>query len=394
MIPELRKQFNQRWTPAKYAEFLALLAHDSAGPMQFRCNETPVFLPTDLLEKMIRYGQELYAQLAANPEYSKLADATIPAQFKVPNEDPHPLFVQADFGLVRGEDGNLEPKLVEIQGFPSAYAMQPSIARQYRRVYDIHDHLTSFLGGLRESAYAALLKEAIVGKHDPKEVILLEVDPYSQKTLPDFILTAKQTGIRIADIAHVKKEGRQLFFEGVPVKRIYNRVIVDELVRRNVETGFNFNDDLDVEWAGHPNWFFKLSKFSLPFFNHECVPATWFLRDLKPLPENLEEYVLKPLFSFAGMGVNISPTADDIAAIPEAQRDQYILQRKMNFVPTLETPHGPTKVEIRIMYIRDGEELRAVTTLLRTGRGKMMGVDFNKGLEWTGASAGFNWKPR
>ncbi len=394
MIPELRKVFNQRWTPAKYMEFLSLLKHDAAGPMEFRCNETPLFLPNDLLDKMVRYGQELYAQLAADSSYSERADAAIPAQFKAPNENAHPLFVQADFGLVRSQDGKIEPKLVEIQGFPSLYALQPNIARQYRRAYDIHDHLTTFLSGLRETGYAALLKKAIVGDQDPSEVALLEIDPYSQKTLPDFLLTARQFGVRIVDITHVKKEGRKLFIDGVPIKRIYNRVIVDELLRRDVKAGFAFSDDLDVEWAGHPNWFFKLSKFSLPFFKHECVPECWFLSDLKKLPDTFQDYVLKPLYSFAGLGVKINPSKEEVAAIPEDQRSQYLIQRKMDFVPTLETPHGPTKVEIRIMYIWDGEQLKAVTTLLRTGRGKMMGVDFNKGQEWVGASAGFHWKPR
>ncbi len=362
--------------------------------MEFRCSETPLFLPNDLLDKMVRYGQELYAQLAADKDYSKRADAAIPAQFKALNEDDHPLFVQADFGLIRTEEGKIEPKLVEIQGFPSLYVLQPNIARQYRRAYDIHDHLTTFLSGLRETGYAALLKKAIVGDQDPAEVALLEIDPYSQKTLPDFLLTAKQFGIRIVDITQVKKEGRKLFFDGVPIKRIYNRVIVDELVRRDVKAGFAFTDELDVEWAGHPNWFFKLSKFSLPFFKHECVPECWFLSDIKKLPDNLDDYVLKPLYSFAGIGVKVNPTKEEVAVIPEDQRSQYLLQRKMDFVPTLETPHGPTKVEIRIMYIWDGEQLKAVTTLLRTGRGKMMGVDFNKGQEWVGASAGFHWKPR
>jgi hypothetical protein len=175
------------------------------------------------------------------------------------------------------------------------------------------------------------------------------------------------------------------------VKRIYNRVIVDELVRKNVQAGFSFTDDLDVEWAGHPNWFFRLSKFSIPWLNHECVPQTRFLNEVRELPENLQDYVLKPLYSFAGLGVNIGPSKEELAAIPEEQRHEFILQRKMDFVPTLETPSGMTKVEVRIMYVWDGG-LRPVTTIIRTGRGKMMGVDFNKQLDWVGASAGFQFR--
>ena len=120
------------------------------------------------------------------------------------------------------------------------------------------------------------------------------------------------------------------------------------------------------------------------------VPETWFLSDRKQLPENLDEYVLKPLYSFAGLGVKIGPTKEEIDAIPEDQRSDFILQRKMDFVANVDTPSGPTKAEIRIMYVHDGVELKAMTTVVRTGRGKMMGVDFNKNLDWVGASAGFS----
>ncbi len=234
-----------------------------------------------------------------------------------------------------------------------------------------------------------LLRRVILNGHAPEHVILLEIDPYEQKTLPDFLVTEKLLGIRIASITDVQKRGRKLYLNGIEIKRIYNRVIVDELIRKGVKADFQFTDDLDVEWAGHPNWFFRLSKFSLPWFRHVSVPDTCFLNELKKLPENLDDYVLKPLYSFAGLGVRIGPTRDEILAIHEDRRSDFILQRKMDFVATIDTPSGMTKAEIRIMYIRDGGELRAVTTVIRTGRGKMMGVDFNKNLDWIGASAGF-----
>jgi hypothetical protein len=248
------------------------------------------------------------------------------------------------------------------------------------------------LGGLDETGYFNLLRRAILGNHAPEEVILLEIDPYRQKTAPDFLLTRQHLGIQIACIRDVKREGSKLLFEGKPVKRIYNRVIVDELVRKNVAGGFDFTGEVDVEWAGHPNWFFMLSKFSLPWFRHESVPETRFLSDIETLPDKLEDYVLKPLYSFAGLGVNIGPSKEDIAAIPHQQRCEFILQRKMDFVPTIETPSGQTKIEVRIMYIWDQGGLQPVTTVVRSGRGKMMGVDFNKNLDWVGATAGFHPK--
>jgi hypothetical protein len=388
VLPGLRKRFNAQWRPERYAEFLRRIDGVAGTHVDFRCSETPVFFPMPLLDKMARYGQELYRQLAQNQEYRRASECAIPARFRVPNEAEHPLFVQADFGLVREPNGTLEPKLVEIQGFPSLYAFQPALAEVYRRVYGLDPNLRTFLGGLDEDGYMELLRRAILGGHAPENVVLLEIDPYEQKTLADFLLTRQLLAIRIASITDIKKRGRKLYFEGIEIKRIYNRAIVDELMRKNVQAEFEFTDDLDVEWAGHPNWFFGLSKFSLPWFHHVCVPETRFLSDVEELPDDLHDWVLKPLYSFAGIGIKISPLRDEIHAIPESDRSNFILQRKMNFVPVIETPSGMTKVEIRIMYIWDGE-LKPVTTIIRTGRGKMMGVDFNKDLDWVGASAGF-----
>ena len=392
MIPDLRADFNRRWTPVLYADFLRRLDAAAGTHVEFRCSETPVFLPTDLLDTMIKYGQELYSQLASNPSYRTAADSTIPAEFRVPGSSEHPLFVQADFGLIRLPDGSLAPRLVEIQGFPSIYAFQVLLAQQYNDTFRLSDSLTPFLGGLDETSYFNLLGKAILNGHSPDEVILLEIDPFHQKTAADFFVTRQHLGIKIACIRDVKREGSRLFFEGKQVKRIYNRVIVDELVRKNIQGGFDFRDEIEIEWAGHPSWFFLLSKFSLPWFKHECVPETRFLSDIAKLPDNLSDYVLKPLYSFAGLGVNIGPTKDDIAAIPDDKRGEFILQRKMDFVPTIDTPSGPTKIEVRIMYIWDEGGLKPVNTVVRSGRGKMMGVDFNKNLDWVGATAGFRIK--
>ena len=351
-----------------------------------------MFLPDELLAQMVRYGQELYGQLAANPGYRTAAEATIPIEFRVPGSAEHPLFVQADFGLIRLEDGTLAPRLVEIQGFPSIYAFQALLAREYQDVFNLRADLTPFLGDLDDTSYFKLLGKAILNGHSPEEVILLEIDPFHQKTGCDFLVTRQRLGIKIACIRDVKREGSKLVFEGKHIKRIYNRVIVDELVRKNVHGGFDFREEVDVEWAGHPNWFFLLSKFSLPWFQHECVPETRFLIDIETLPDNLNDYVLKPLYSFAGLGVNIGPSREDIDAIPSEKRGEFILQRKMDFVPTIETPSGPTKIEIRVMYIWNEGQLQPVNTVVRSGRGKMMGVDFNKNLDWVGATAGFRIK--
>jgi hypothetical protein len=434
MIPTLRKRFNERFTPDKYQAFLRRIDEVSGTHVEFRLSETPCFFPKELLDRMAGDGKELIRQLVDNPAYIAKSDEAVPAEFKVPNEPRHPMFVQVDFGLVRDARGELHPKLVELQAFPSLYAYQGPLAEAYIDVYGLREPgwlpeksrfltgasrpfgmtnleadtspqfgmtnleaepggsgLKYFLGGLDKGSYRELLRAAIVGSHDPENVILMEIDPLHQKTLPDFLLTEKMLGVRAVDIAGIKKEGSRLYYERdgkrVPIRRIYNRAIVDELERKNVKLNFDWRDELDVEWAGHPNWYFRISKFSIPYLKHESVPKTWFLDQLTEIPSDLENYALKPLYSFAGLGVVIAPKKEDIAAIPAEKRPYYILQERMHFEPVIETPFGLTKAEVRVMYIWL-EELTPVLTIIRTGRGLQMGVDHNKNMEWVGASAG------
>jgi hypothetical protein len=359
MISSLRQHFNNSFTPEKYHAFLQRVDEACGTHVQFRLSETPCFFPKSLVDRMASDGKDLIRQLVDNPAYRAKSDEAVPSEFKVPNEAPHPMFVQVDFGLVRDARGELQPKLVELQAFPSLYAYQPSLADAYVDVYGLDRRLKFLLSGLESSSYRELLRQAIVGSHDPENVILMEIDPTHQKTLPDFLLTEKLLGVRTVDILDIKKEGPRLYYERagkrVPIQRIYNRAIVDELERKNVK--------------------------------HASVPKTWFLDRLNEIPPDLENYALKPLYSFAGLGVVIAPTKKDVAAIPVEKRPYYILQERMHFEPVIATPFGGTKAEVRVMYIWL-DELTPVMTIIRMGRGLMMGVDHNKNMEWVGASAG------
>jgi hypothetical protein len=384
LIRSLRQTFNREWSPTKYERFLALVTERSGVGPQFRHSETPCFLPGELIDRMTRYGREMVAQLLADEAYQRDSRAAIPERYRVPNEAPAPLYVQADFGL----DANLDPQLVEIQGFPSLYAYQPVIAASYRDAYGIDTSLAALPGGLSLERYHVLLRDAIVAGHDPAEVILLEIDPEHQKTRCDFLVTEKLFGVRAVDVRAIRKQGNRLFHGDTPVKRIYNRAIVDELERRGIEMPFDWRDDLDVEWSGHPNWFFRLSKFSLPYLRHPAAPRAQFLDCVGEI-DDPSRYVLKPLWSFAGLGVVVGPTREDIARVPAERRHDYLLQERVDFIPVIETPAGMAKIEVRIMYLHVKDELLAVNTIVRMGRGSQMGVDHNKGLEWVGGSAGF-----
>ena len=391
MIPSLRKQFNANFRPERYQTFLKVMEERCGTTVQFRMSETPCFFPKALLNQMAEYGKELIHQLESL-EYRKQSFRAIPPEFNVPHEAPHPMFIQVDFGLVRDAEGGLQPKLVELQGFPSLYAYQAMLSQVYMEVFELDDSLQYLHSGLDWEAYKKLLCRAIVADHDPHNVILMEIDPLHQKTLPDFLLTEKLLGIPTVAITDIEKRGKQLFYEKdgrrIQIQRIYNRAIVDELVRKKLTLNFRFEEDLDVEWAGHPNWYFRMSKFSLPYLKHPCVPKTQFLDRVEHMPDDLENYVIKPLFSFAGLGVLINPSKQDLAVIPKEKREDYILQERLNFEPVIETPFGGTKAEVRMMYIWL-EELLPVMTIVRMGRGLMMGVDHNKNMEWVGSAAGF-----
>jgi hypothetical protein len=392
MIPALREAFNQSFLPATYQHFLRGLEASVGAPVAFRVSETPCFLPKALLEQMAEYGRDLVLQLVNNPQYRRASDITVPPRYNVANESPRPMFLQVDFGLVRSASGELEPKLVELQAFPSLYGYQPVLAKQYIESYGLPNGLGIYLKGYDHSSYREVMRQLIVAGHDPENVILLEIHPEKQKTFCDFVVTQRDLGIAIVDILKLKKRGTRLFYEKagceIPVHRIYNRCIMDELERNGIELPFDLTEPLDVEWAGHPNWYYRISKFSIPYLNHRCVPKTWLLDQNSSVPADNENYVLKPLYSFAGLGIKFHPTQADVDAIPAEQRSHYMLQERMRFEPVIATPHGMTQAEIRIMYVwPEGGDLTPVLPLLRMGRGMMMGVDHNRNLEWVGGSA-------
>jgi hypothetical protein len=424
VIPDLRNPFNARFQQADYARLLALLEAQCGVRVEFRVAETPIFVPRELLEEMANAGAQLTQMLLGDAEYLAAARNAIPPGFCAADETAHPHFLTADFSLVRDAGGHLAPRLVEMQAFPSVFAYQALLCSAYRRVFALDDSLRVFLGGLNEEDYWILLRQTIVGNCDAENVILSELDPLHQKTRPDFEVTARRFGIAIVDIRSIEAAGNRLRYRNpsgrlIPIHRIYNRAIADELIAREVRLPFDWTRSWDVEWAGHPNWYFLISKFSIPWLSgtrlaraphrSALVPPAAFLGDYLrgpgreelaqagvALPSGtspgtvLNGVLLKPLFSFAGKGIVFDPTQAELEAIPPARRGNFLLQQRMYFEPTIETPSGPTQAEIRILYLwPDGGRLTPALALVRLGRGKMMGVDHNRNQAFVGASAAF-----
>ena len=395
MIPALRKSFNANFKKETYDAFLNELSNVYPGQLDFRVSETPVFIDQAFKKKIIESCEKI-VDLIVDPNFKTYTKDAVPVGLSVPNENDHSHFIAFDFGICINSEGRYEPQLIEMQGFPTMFGFQvlyPEISRKY---FPIPEYFDCYLHGYTKETYLNLLKEIVLGKHDPQNVILLEVFPRQQKTRIDFFATEDYLGIKTVCLTELIKQGNQLYYlsEGkkTPVKRIYNRLIFDDLQQQSAEVrekGKILFQDLDVEWVPHPNWFYRISKYTLPLIHHPSVPETYFLNDLIQPPADLENYVLKPLFSFAGQGVIIDLTAADLKKVKDPQN--WILQRKVKYGDVIQTPEIPAKAEIRIFYFwKDGEKRPVATNnLARLSKGKMIGVRYNKDKEWVGSS--FCW---
>ena len=391
MISAIRQAYNAQFTTEKYQEMLADVEAQLPNQLEFRLAETPIFVPAALRDKLVRAGQDII-DVIQRPDFKELTDAAIPTNQRVPNEDAHATFLTFDFAICRDANGELEPQLIEMQGFPSLYAFQTWQPGSYAAHFEIPDSVTPYFNVTTDAEYKAEMRELLLGDAQPEEVILLELFPEKQKTRIDFALTEQFWGVAPVCLTKIRKRGRLLFYEKdgreIQIKRIYNRIIFDELDRYpDLQSEYHLTDDVDVHWVGHPNWFFRISKYTLPLVNSPFSPPSYYLKDLETYPADLENYVLKPLFSFAGAGVRLHITAADLDALED--KSNYLLQHKVTYEPVIEAPVGGVKCEIRLLYIwfPDAAEPKLLTGLGRMSRGEMIGVAFNKDKDWVGGTA-------
>jgi len=391
LIPELRHSYNQAFTQKKYEDYHRRLEEQAGCEIHFRLCESPVFLPPELRDRMVQAATEIWDELSKPANLRRSLEA-VPRSLDVPGCSELPTFAQADFAITRdAPDGPLVPKLIELQAFASLYAFQLFQSNDLAGITPGGEDLGFLLSGLDEVGYAREVGEAILGGFPPENVVLMDIDPPSQKTYVDFAFTERLWGVRPVSVMDIEKRGRELWYrrDGKPTRilRIYNRLIFDELEAKGISIPIDFREPLDVEWAGHPNWYFRWSKHSLPALRHPSAPEARLLSDFERWPEDLENWVYKPLFSFAGSGVKVDVTARDLDAIPPDERRHALLMRKVSYAPVIETADGnASRVEVRIMFVwKDGRPL-PVTTLARLSQGKMMGVAFNKDRTWVGSS--------
>ena len=392
MNTKFRNLFNQQFSVEKYNNLMEDITSDFDYRPTFRIAESPFFIPNELKEQLVEGCQEVI-NFIQKEDFKTLTNKALELNRKVPNEDNHTTFLAIDFGICE-EDGKIVPKLIEVQGFPSLYNFQQNLSKKYATHFPFTTELTPFLSGLTQETYLQLIEEAICNKHPKENVILLEIEPEKQNTKIDFYYCNRDIGIPTICVTKLIQKRDKLFYKNekgieILVKRIYNRVIFDELdLRTDLKLNFDFSSDLDVEWAGHPNWFFRISKFILPYLKGKYFIETTLLSELKEIPTDLENYVLKPLFSFSGTGVIFHIQPGDIEAVVE--KELYILQKKVNYLPIVQSPDGKVKAEVRILAVwkKDAPSPTLVTNLVRFSRGEMIGVKFNKDKDWVGGTVG------
>ncbi|WP_064196420.1 MULTISPECIES: hypothetical protein [Emticicia] len=395
MIPAIRQQFNESFTTEKYETMIAEIHKDFPNQLDFRVAETPVFVPKDLKIKLLQACNDII-EVLLKPDFKEKTNRAIPENQHVPNEDAHPSFLAIDFAVCKDENGDLSPQLIELQGFPSLFGYQWYLGQKYRKFFIDPKGFNQYFNRLSMSSYVDEMKKVLLGGEAAENVILLEIYPEKQKTRLDFEITRQLWGIEPVCLTKIKKVGRQLFYEKngktIEIKRIYNRLIFDDLLQNfpDLETNFKMTDDVDVKWVTHPNWFFRISKFTLPLLKSAFVPQSFFLSDLKEYPADLENYVLKPLFSFAGSGVKLNFTKEELENIDD--KENYLIQRKVKYEPIIEDKEGNLiKTEIRMLFTWEDNAPRPklVTNLARLSRGEMIGVNFNKNFNWVGGSCAF-----
>jgi hypothetical protein len=392
MIPSYRTLFNSQFTEEKYQQLNDSITADFNHTITFRIGESPFFISEELKKQLLDGCQDVISFIQKD-NFKELTNKALELNRKVPNEDNHTTFLAVDFGICE-EDGKVIPKLIEVQGFPSLFNFQSQLSKKIHQLNPFLSELTCFFNGLNDDSYLKLIDEVICNNFPKENVILLEIEPEKQNTKIDFYYCRRDIGIPVVCVTELIQKGTKLYYTNdkgveIQVKRIYNRVIFDELdLRTDLQLNFDFSSDIDVEWAGHPNWFFRISKFILPYLKGPYFIETTLLSELKEVPTDLENYVLKPLFSFSGTGVIFNIQKGDIEAVKE--KDLYILQKKVHYIPIIQSPDGKVKAEVRILFVwpKDAKDPIPVTNLVRMSRGEMIGVKFNKDKDWVGGTIG------
>jgi hypothetical protein len=391
MIPTLRSEFNQRFQSADYQRLQRHFEQILQGPIPFRLAETPVFISNKLKKQMLE-ATDAIVDFLLRPDFKSLTQRFVPTSMHIPGENEHPQILVIDYAIVESESGSYEPRLIELQGFPSLHGFQFELDKYWKQTSGWPETIDSFLNGYTPESYLQTLKSILIADADPEQVVLLDLFPTEQKTRLDFICTQNLLGIEPVCLTELQSNGSNLYYERfgrkIPIGRIFNRLVPDELNQHPNLQHIDLNVQYDVTWINHTHHFYRISKCLLPLLKHPFIPACHYLSEFDR-SQSLDEWVLKPLFSFAGHGVSMQVKAEQLDAIPDPEN--WIMQRKVNYADAIATPDGPAKTEVRLFLLWKPEWERpvAVHNLARLSKGDMIGTQYNKDKTWVGGSIAF-----
>lgn len=288
MQKEIRALFNSNFTEEKYAAYMKDVEAISPCALDFRNAETPIFVPKDFTNKMLGACEDIIDVIVA-PNFKELTQRSIPNNLMVSGNEEHAQLLVFDFGICDDGNGGYEPQLIEMQGFPTLFAFQAIHSELTATYANVPSNYSSYLNGYNKETYLQLFKEIVIGNTNIDEVVLLEIYPEKQKTRIDFDASEKLIGVKTLCLTKLKANGKQLYYnkengDEQIITRIYNRLIFDDLnQQQGLENIIDLTKEYNVTWIPHPNWFYRISKYTLPFINNKYVPETFFLNEIKNL---------------------------------------------------------------------------------------------------------------
>lgn len=395
MIRSTRELFNQSFSKEKQRHIQSYFNNNYPNQLGFKLSESPIFISNNLQEKLFAVSESIIHQIV---NQTILTDfSRVPANQNVPNCKGKPHFLAIDFAICKNNNQEIEPQLIELQAFPSLFFYQVSLAQQFQQQYPFLNDFNFLLNHHSTKDYTQHLQELITANQPPENTIILELFPEQQKTKIDFSITKEHLGIETVCLTKIIKKGKTLYYQKnnqeIKINRIYNRLIFDDLEQYpDLKTQFNLTDNVEVDWVTHPNWFFVISKAILPKLQHQYIPKSYFVNDFPDNEiNNLSNYVLKPLFSFAGQGVNLNPKQEDINKIQN--KKDYILQKKVAYAPVFKDINNDfSKAELRLLYtwMPEDDLPKAAISLVRMSKSAMINVSHNQKSEvFTGSSVAF-----
>jgi hypothetical protein len=394
MDKSARKLFNDSFTKEKYENMVLEIQSEFPETLDFRVAESPIFISKELKSKLLIAANDIIDTIK-RPDFKTKTENAIPTEYYFNNESEHPDFIAIDFAICKSKEGDLEPQLIELQGFPSLFAYQNYLSGKYKKHFTVDANFSPYFNKLNAFSYINEMEKVLkpIAKNN---TILLEVYPEKQKTRIDFEISKTYWRIETVCLSQIYLKDKTLYYKNgddeTRIDNIYNRIIFDEIDRKypELKSQINYIKIADVKWITHPNWFYRISKFCMPLLKGKYIPESNYLNTFTEYPEDLDQYVLKPLFSFAGSGVDMHPTSESLDKIED--KENFILQRKVQYEPVVEDINGvKIKVEIRLLYVwPEGKaHPKLLINLARLSRGEMIGVDFNKNVDWVGGSCAF-----